>query len=49
MFFFFFVIIIIINFQTKDKDGVPLLGGKNMVHQEKDSHEVKKSAKDSLV
>ncbi|XP_062082104.1 UDP-xylose transporter 1 [Humulus lupulus] len=37
--------------QTKDKDGTPLLLGgiKNMVHQEKDSHEVKKSAKDSLV
>ncbi|KAF4369126.1 hypothetical protein G4B88_020904 [Cannabis sativa] len=37
--------------QIKDKDGSPLLLGgiKNMVHQEKDSHEVKKSAKDSLV
>ncbi|EXB38683.1 hypothetical protein L484_008047 [Morus notabilis] len=35
--------------QIKDKDGAPLLGVKSMVHQDKDSHEVKKSPKDSLV
>lgn len=33
-------------FQIKDKDGSQLL---NIVHQDKDNHEVKKSAKDSLV
>jgi len=37
-------------FQVKDKDiNSPLLNGKNMDDQEKETHESKKSSKDSLV
>ncbi|XP_010264662.1 PREDICTED: uncharacterized membrane protein At1g06890-like isoform X1 [Nelumbo nucifera] len=35
--------------QIKDKETAPLLGGKNMGLQDKESHEVNKSSKDSLV
>lgn len=35
--------------QVKDKDDAPVLVGKNMGHADKESHEAKKSAKDSVV
>lgn len=38
-----------VGFQIKDRETAPLLAGKNMGYEDKESHEVKKATKDSLV